>query len=51
MMLLIRPYLMIFAGAGIGVMLGLWLILVPGLGLIYRLGFPNAARRIPATAL
>jgi nitric oxide reductase subunit B len=51
MMLLIRPYLMIFAGAGIGVMLGLWLILGPGIGLVYKLGFPNAARRIPATAL
>ena len=51
MMLLIRPYLLIFAGAGIGVMLGLWLILAPGIGLIYKLGFPDARRRIPATAL
>lgn len=41
MMETISPYLLVFAGSGIGLMLGLWMISLPALHLIYRLAFPS----------
>ena len=49
MMVLIRPYLLVFAVSGIGVMLGLSLILGTGVPLIYALGFSR--RRQVAAAM
>lgn len=39
MMMDIEPYLLAFAGFGIGLVLGLWMILLPAMHLIYRLVF------------
>jgi hypothetical protein len=44
MMELIRPYLLVFLVAGVGLATGLLLILAPGMRLIYTLAFP--ARRL-----
>ena len=41
MMETISPYLLVFAGSGVGLLLGLWLISLPALHLIYGLAFPS----------
>ncbi|MBT8004241.1 MAG: cytochrome C oxidase subunit I, partial [Rhodospirillales bacterium] len=37
----IEPYLLVFAGSGLGLMLGLWMILLPAAHLIYLLILPG----------
>jgi nitric oxide reductase subunit B len=49
MMALIRPYLLVFAVAGAGVMVGLMLIIGPGVRLIYDVAASRAPR--PAAAM
>jgi hypothetical protein len=46
MMVLIRPYLLVFLVSGVGLATGLLLILVPGIRLIYTLAFGD--RRLVA---
>lgn len=41
MMEAIEPYLLAFAGSGLGLLLGLWLILLPAIHLIYLLVLPG----------
>lgn len=44
MMEAIRPYLLVFAAVGVGLMAGLWMVLLPALHLLYRSVFPGAER-------
>ena len=37
----IAPFLLVFATSGVGLMVGLWLVLVPGAYLIWLLVFPR----------
>jgi nitric oxide reductase subunit B len=46
MMTTIRPYLLIFAGSGVGVMLGMWIVVGVGLRLIFLTGYPRG-RTVP----
>ena len=51
MMVLIRPYLLVFLVAGIGLAAGLLMILVPGIRLVYSIGFlerRSVARMAPS---
>lgn len=46
MMMIIRPYLLIFAGSGVGVMLGLWIVAGVGIRMIFAIGYPRG-RTVP----
>ena len=46
MLMIIRPYLLIFAGSGVGVMLGLWIVAGVGIRMIFAIGYPRE-RTVP----